>query len=222
MQLLPFSTIMVAMTVTLTAQAPTQPAMTLTIPGFPDGGQIPVKFSQAAPGVAPGEGTSPAMSWANVPAGTQSFFLNMHDMDLARNKTTDDQAHWVFWNIPATAIGLPEGVPKGSQLPDGSYQISATGPMYRGPGAGANGPFHHYVFELYALDTWIDVKPSADAFETRASVMKAIQGHIPANAVTAGRCPRPRQAPGDQKSGGPILWLYHVAASCRTNWRPGL
>jgi len=77
--------------------------MTLTIPGFPDGGQIPVKFSQAAPGVAVGEGTSPAISWANVPAGTQSLFLNMHDMDLARNKTTDDQAHWVVWNIPATA-----------------------------------------------------------------------------------------------------------------------
>src|SRR5713226_6809879 len=83
------------------------PAMTLTIPGFPDGGQIPVKFSQAAPGVAAGEGTSPAMSWANVPAGTQSFFLHMHDLDLARNKTTDDQAHWVLWNIPATATGLP-------------------------------------------------------------------------------------------------------------------
>src|SRR5450432_2508555 len=126
MRLLLFSTIIVSMTLTLSAQAPTQPAMTLTIPGFPDGGQIPVKFSQAAPGVAVGEGTSPAMSWANVPAGTQSFFLNMHDLDLARNKTTDDQAHWVLWNIPATATGLPEGVPKGSQLPDGSYQISAT------------------------------------------------------------------------------------------------
>src|SRR5580700_6658687 len=79
------------------------PVMTLTVQGFPDGGQIPVKYSQAAPGVPVGEGTSPAMSWANVPAGTQSFFLHMHDMDLARNKTTDDQAHWVFWNIPATA-----------------------------------------------------------------------------------------------------------------------
>ena len=55
------------------------PAMTLTIPGFPDGGVIPVKFSQAAEGAAPGEGTSPAMSWANVPAGTQTFFLHMHD-----------------------------------------------------------------------------------------------------------------------------------------------
>ena len=168
------------------------PAMTLTIPGFPDGGQIPIKFSQAAPGVAVGEGTSPAMSWANVPAGTQSFFLNMHDMDLARNKTTDDQAHWVLWNIPAAATSLPEGVPKGSQLPDGSYQISATGAMYRGPGAGANGPFHHYVFELYALDIKLDVKPSADAFETRANVVKAIQGHILAKAVYGGLFRRPQ------------------------------
>src|SRR5215469_8458574 len=91
-------------------------AMTLTIPGFPDGGQIPVKFSQAAPGVAAGEGTSPALQWANAPAGTQSFVLHMHDMDLARNRTTDDQVHWVVWNIPASAAGLSEGAPKGSQL----------------------------------------------------------------------------------------------------------
>src|SRR5215472_1765407 len=75
-------------------------AMTLTVSGFPDGGQIPLKFTQAAPGAAPGEGTSPAMNWTNAPAGTQSFFLHMHDLDLARNKTTDDQAHWVLWNIP--------------------------------------------------------------------------------------------------------------------------
>jgi Raf kinase inhibitor-like YbhB/YbcL family protein len=164
--------------------APASKPMTLTIPGFSDGSQIPVKFSQAAPGVAPGEGTSPA--------GTQSFFLHMHDLDLARNKTTDDQAHWVLWNIPATTTGLPEGVPKGSQLPDGSYQISATGPMYRGPGAAANGPLHHYVFELYALDTKLDVKPSADAFETRANVMKAIQGHILGKAVYGGLFRRPQ------------------------------
>src|SRR4051794_10214890 len=171
------------LTVTLSAQTPGQrgggqraggapagPAMTLTVSGFNDGGQIPVKFSQAAPGVAPGEGTSPPLTWTNPPAGTQSFVLNMHDMELARNKTTDDQAHWVVWNIPGTAKGLPEGVPRGSQLADGSYQISATGPLYRGPGAPANAPPHHYVFELYALDSKIDVQPGTDAFETRANV----------------------------------------------------
>jgi len=172
--------------------APAAPAMTLTVAGFPDGGDVPVKFSQAAPGVATGEGLSPAISWTNVPAGTQSFFLNMRDMDVARNKTTDDQAHWVVWNIPASAIGLPEGVPKGPKLANGAYQFSATGQMYRGPGAGANGPKHHYMFELYALDAVIDVPPAADAFESRVNVMKAIQGHILGKAVYGGLFRRPQ------------------------------
>src|SRR5438105_15655034 len=151
-------------------KAPAPPAMTLTIPGFPDGGDIPVKFSQAAPGAAPGEGTSPAISWANVPPGTQSFVLNIRDLDVARNKTTDDQAHWVVWNLPSSTTSLPEGVPKGPKLSNGAYQISATGQVYRGPGAGANGPKHHYMFEIYALDSTVDVQPAADAFETRANV----------------------------------------------------
>src|SRR5436189_4618237 len=175
MRFLFLSTITVSIACLLSAQpkgGAAPPAMTLTIPGFPDGGQIPVKFSQAAPGVAVGEGTSPAMQWANAPAGTQSFVINMHDMDVVRNKTSDDQAHWVVWNIPASTTGLPEGVPKGSKLANGAFQISATGQMYRGPGAGANGPKHHYVFEIYALDTMIDVQPTADPFETRANVMK--------------------------------------------------
>jgi Raf kinase inhibitor-like YbhB/YbcL family protein len=96
------------------------------------------------------------------------------------------------WNIPASATGLPEGVPKGAQLKDGSYQFSATGQMYRGPGAPANGPPHHYVFELYALDTKLDVKPGADAFASRADVMKAMQGHILAKAVYGGLFKRPQ------------------------------
>jgi Raf kinase inhibitor-like YbhB/YbcL family protein len=176
---------------TLAAQAPAPP-MTMTVAGFPDGGQIPVKYSQAAPGVAPGEGLSPAISWTNVPAGTQSFVLNMRDMDVARNKTTDDQAHWVVWNIPTTATGLPEGVPRGAQLSNGAYQFSATGQMYRGPGAPANGPQHHYMFELFALDTKLDVVPAADGFESRANVMKAMQGHILGKAVYGGLFKRPQ------------------------------
>jgi Raf kinase inhibitor-like YbhB/YbcL family protein len=174
------------------APAPAAPPMTMTVAGFSDGGQIPVKYTQAAPGVATGEGLSPAITWTNTPPGTQSFVLNMHDMEVVRNKTSDDQAHWVVWNIPASSTGLPEGVPKGSQLADGSYQISATGTMYRGPGAPANGPPHHYMFEIYALDTKLDVQPTADAFETRANVMKAMQGHILGKAVYGGLFKRPQ------------------------------
>ena len=195
-KLLVVSTLAVVASGSLSAQqraaAPAAPAMTLTVSGFPDGGDIPVKFSQAAPGVATGEGLSPAISWTNVPAGTQSFFLNMRDMDVARNKTTDDQAHWVVWNIPASATGLPEGVPKGAKLPTAPISSARPGRCIADPGAGANGPKHHYMFELYALDTKLDVKPAADAFESRANVMKAIQGHILGKAVYGGLFKRPQ------------------------------
>ncbi len=73
--------------------------MTLTTTAFPDGDPIPAKYTQA------GEQVSPALTWTNTPAGTVTFVLHMHDIDVARNKTTDDQAHWVVWNIPGTATG---------------------------------------------------------------------------------------------------------------------
>lgn len=168
-------------------------AMTLTTNAFADGTIIPVKYSQAAPGAAPGEGTSPALSWGNIPAGTKSLLLHMHDLDFVRNKTTDDQVHWLVWNIPANATGLPEGLPRGAKLPDGSYQISVTGPVYRGPGAAASGTLHHYMFEILALDIILDFPAvNNDPFETRAKVMQTIQGHILGKAVTGGLFKRPQ------------------------------
>ncbi len=168
------------------AGGPATPPMTLTTTAFPDGGVIPAKYTQA------GEQVSPALVWTNTPPNTQSFVLHMHDLEVARNKTTDDQVHWVVWNIPATATGLPEGVPSGADRPDGSHQISASGPVYRGPGAPATGPMHHYTFEIYALDTKLDVTATADAFETRANVMKAMQGHVLGKAVYMGLFHRPQ------------------------------
>ena len=166
--------------------APPQPAMTLTTTAWADGDPIPAKYTQA------GEQVSPELKWTNTPPGTVTFLLHMLDPDVARNKTTDTQVHWLVWNIPGTATGLPEGVPKGEKLADGSMQTSASGPVYRGPGAPATGPVHHYTFEIYALDTKLDVVHGADAFETRANVMKAIQGHILGKAVYVGLFKRPQ------------------------------
>lgn len=166
--------------------APPRPAMTLTTSAWADGDPIPVKYTQA------GEQVSPELKWTNTPPGTVTFLLHMLDPDVARNKTTDTQVHWLVWNIPGTATGLPEGVPKGEKLADGSMQTSASGPVYRGPGAPATGPVHHYTFEIYALDTKLDVVHGADAFETRANVMKAIQGHILGKAVYVGLFKRPQ------------------------------
>lgn len=182
------------LSVVFCSNAQTAPApMTLSTNAFADGTIIPVKFSQAAPGAAPGEGTSPALSWGNVPAGTKSLLLHMHDLDFVRNKTTDDQVHWLVWNIPANSTGFSEGLPRGAKLPDGSYQISVTGPVYRGPGAAASGPLHHYMFEILALDINLDFPAvNNDPFETRAKAMQTIQGHILGKAVIGGLFKRPQ------------------------------
>src|SRR5690606_28739613 len=167
------------------------PPLTLSTTAFEDGGIIPVQFSQAAEGAAPGEGPSPPFEWTNVPEGTQSFVLHMHDLDAARMRTTEDQLHWLVWNIPATETGLTEGQPRGRTLPNGAFQISATGDVYRGPGAPASGPLHHYVFELYALDTSLDVEPVEDPFENRRAVLEAMDGHILGKATYVGLFKRP-------------------------------
>jgi len=160
--------------------------MTLATSAWPDGGQIPTKHTQA------GEEISPALTWSNVPEGIASFVLIAHDVDAAIGAGTDDILHWMLWNIPADATALPERVPRGAQLPDGTRQISATGPNYRGPGALASGPAHHYVFELFALDTTLDVPAvGASPPQTRAAVLAGMAGHVRGKAVYVGLFRRP-------------------------------
>jgi len=166
--------------------APAGPPMTLTTNGWADGADIPVKYTQAA------EQVSPQLTWTNAPANTQSFVLLMHDPDVAFNGTTEDQLHWLVWNIPGKSTGLPEHVPQGGQLPDGSRQVSASGQVYRGPGAPANGPKHHYTIEVFALDIPLNVEPAATYQETRANVFKAMQGHVRGKAVYVGLFHRPQ------------------------------
>jgi Raf kinase inhibitor-like YbhB/YbcL family protein len=169
------------------AQPPAGPGLTLSTMAWPDGDDIPLKYTQAVPNPV-----SPAFTWTNVPAGTRSFVFHFHDPDAALNRTTNTQVHWLVWGIPGTAAGLAEGRPAGPQLPDGSRQISASGQVYRGPGARAAGPKHHYTFELYALDTMLDIPHGANEQETRAAVMAAMNGHVLGKAVYVGLFKRPQ------------------------------
>jgi Raf kinase inhibitor-like YbhB/YbcL family protein len=166
--------------------APAQPAMRVTSRSFADGAVIP-PINTAA-----GESKSPQLTWTNAPATTQSFVVHMHDMEGARNKTSEDQLHWLVWNIPPATTTLPEGVPMGD-MKDGSHQASASGNgTYRGPGAPATGPAHHYVIEVFALDTKLDIAANTtDPFDTRAKVLAAMQGHILGKAVYLGLFHRP-------------------------------
>src|ERR1700733_6779977 len=127
---------------------PPGPGLTPPSPDFEDGGVIPSKFTQSDPNAV-----SPKLDWTHVPPNTVSFALILHDPDVALQRKTDDVLHWLIFNIPGTASGLPEAVPPTAQLPDGSVQAKNLrgGVGYMGPGAPAAGPHHHYTFELFAL-----------------------------------------------------------------------
>jgi len=154
----------------------------LESPNFADGGLIPDLHAQ------PGPDVSPQLKWSGAPDSVASFVLVVHDLDAVSANGTDDLLHWLVWNIPGTATAMPGGLPHGPQLPGGSWQISATGPFYRGPAAPATGPPHHYLFELYALDITLDVPAvGASPPATRAAIVAAMAGHIRGKAVLTGR-----------------------------------
>ena len=57
---------------------------------------------------------SPPLTWSNVPAGTREFALVLEDPDAGNPPPF---VHWVIYNIPATAKGLPENVPFEPDMP---------------------------------------------------------------------------------------------------------
>ncbi len=156
------------------------PGLTLSSPAFTDGGIIPNKFTQADP-----KAVSPKLEWTNVPPNTVSFALLVLDLDTALQKTPEVVVHWMAFNIPGTARELAEAVPAEAELPDGTIQgKNRRGePGYMGPGASATGPYHHYAFELFALDAKLQLSPDA----TRADLLKAMEGHVLGKGVTVGR-----------------------------------
>jgi Raf kinase inhibitor-like YbhB/YbcL family protein len=144
----------------------------ITSSAFAHESAIPEKYS------CKGENVSPALAWGEPPAGTQSFALIMDDPDAPGGTWV----HWVLFNIPASARGLPEAFPADATLPDGSMSgnssFGRTG--YGGPCPPSG--THRYFFKLYALDEM----PAISAGATKGELEKAMVGHILANGELMG------------------------------------
>ena len=142
--------------------------MTLKIhsPAFPDGGEIPVRYT------CDGEDIAPPLEWTGVPPGTRSLALIVDDPDApdpAAPKTV--WVHWVLYDLPSDSSGLPEG---GAPLPPGTREglndWHHTG--YGGPCPPIGR--HRYFFKLYALDV---VLPDLGT-PTKAELERAMVGHV--------------------------------------------
>lgn len=146
-------------------------ALDVTSPALAASQPIPRQFT------ADGRNDSPPLAWTNVPEGTKSFAVVCEDPDAGNPPPF---VHWVIYNIPPTAPGLPEALPfePGAAMPAaiaGATQ-GVSGfrrPFYRGP-APPPGKVHHYHFVVYALD----VTPELDQGLTRAQLLEQIKGHV--------------------------------------------
>src|SRR5208337_1163589 len=151
--------------------------MELQSPDFASGANIPKQFTCDAADI------SPALTWNDPPAATQSFALIADDPDAP----VGTWVHWVLFDLPANARSLPQNIPKQEQLADGSRQgrndFRKIG--YGGPCPPPGKP-HRYFFKLYALDTKLNLQPGA----TKKDVERAMQGHILAQAEWLGRYAR--------------------------------
>jgi hypothetical protein len=140
---------------------------------YEPGGFIPKRFTCEAADV------SPALSWGDPPAGTQSFAIIEDDPDAPSGTFV----HWLVYDLPAAYRGLPEALSGNDRMAGGGRQgtndFSKTG--YSGP-CPPRGKPHRYFIRFYALDTKTNLRPAA----SRAELDAAIQGHILAQAKLMG------------------------------------
>jgi Raf kinase inhibitor-like YbhB/YbcL family protein len=124
-----------------------------------------------------GRNLSPPLRWRDLPAGTRQIAVICEDFGAGN---PPPWVHWLIYNIPPTAGGLPEGLPIDPTTPMPPELAGAVHgkngwgrELYRGP-APPVGARHNYNFVVYALDAELDLPPGL----TRAQLLEAIEGHV--------------------------------------------
>jgi len=140
----------------------------LTSPAFADGDTIPDEYT------CEGANKSPALTMQGIPQGTASLILLMHDPDAPKS----DFVHWLVCNLEPGLTEIPE-----DRIPDSAVQGTNDfgHSHYDGPCPPTG--VHRYVFDLYALDTTLDLGEGAPEEDFRTE----IANHAIAKTTLTGR-----------------------------------
>lgn len=155
----------------------TKMTITMKSTAFESQAKIPAQYT------GEGKDISPSLSWESIPANAKSLAMICDDPDAPRD---EPWVHWVIWNIPATAKGLPENVDKTASPKNvagamqGKNGSSKTG--YNGPMPPKGHGVHHYHFKLYALDTTLTLAGDT----TKKQLLETMNGHILAQGELIG------------------------------------
>ena len=131
--------------------------MQLTSPAFEDGAEIPQRHGKKIDNI------SPPLSWADAPAGVQSFALSVVD----RHPVARNYVHWLVVDLGPDVSALAENAATG-RMPAGARELRAyAGPF---PPSGT----HEYAFTLYALGVaHLDV-PKGASLEAFVGAVEAV------------------------------------------------
>lgn len=152
-----------------TLQAPE--TITVTSDSFAPGGTIPERHR----GPGAGDNLSPALAWSGLPEGTAQLLLIIEDTDVPLPRPI---IHTVALIDPgATGLGAGELAATTPGVRPLTASFGRTG--YAGPRPLAGHGPHHYGFQLFALDTALEV-PNAHAAFTAAA------GHVLARGRLVG------------------------------------
>ena len=142
-------------------------SFSLTSPEFKDRETIPDRYT------CHGSDINPPLVISNIPKGTKSMALTVHDPD----GLVGVWVHWVMFNIPPGTQAIKEKAAPGTQA------LNDFGNFYYGGPCPPDQKIHHYVFTLYALDSILD---TVNEGSTKDTLEKAIRGKIIAQSVLTG------------------------------------
>ena len=157
-----------------------QESLDVSSSAFDHNTDIPIGYS------AYGDNKSPDINWSNLPEGTKQVALILEDPIVAMPQPF---VHWVAYNIPASASGLPEGLstdvkvtdhPQLSGMINGVNGTRRTG--YFGPRPPADDKVHNYHFTVYALDLDLILPQGLN----KEGLLKAMEGKILASGTLTG------------------------------------
>jgi Raf kinase inhibitor-like YbhB/YbcL family protein len=141
--------------------------LALTSTAFEQNGRIPAKYTCDGD-----RRVNPPLAFLGVPEGAKSLVLIMDDPDVPKVRHASGVFdHWVVFNIPPDAGGIPEGGPvPGTLGANGAEALAYTGPC---PPPEYEPSEHRYVFKLYALREELALKAGATKGEVLAALAPA-------------------------------------------------
>lgn len=122
---------------------------------------------------ADGENINPPITFSEIPDSAKSLALLVDDADAPDGPFT----HWLLFDMPPSTLQILEGqTPAGAKTATNSFGQ----PGYGGPQPPSG--THHYHFQLFALDTVLDLPDGA----SHKDVGDAIMDHVIDSAEIVG------------------------------------